>query len=54
MVREMNTQILQQLLVFLERVPVTGLESVTWCTVYAAVKGELEKPSAPPAEAKEK
>lgn len=47
----MTKAILQNLIVFMNRVPVTGQEALAWAETYAAVNAELaelNKPPAPP------
>lgn len=39
----MKSQVLQNILVFLERVPVTGKEAYAWVEVHQAVQRELEE-----------
>lgn len=44
----MKLQTLQNIQVFLKRVPVTGEESIAWCQASAEVSEEIAKLTAPP------
>lgn len=44
----MNKRMAENLIRFMDRVPVTGLESVAWCEAYNFLQQELAKPIDPP------
>lgn len=39
----MSESILENIVKFLERTPVTGLECLAWCQAYAYIKSEIDK-----------
>lgn len=40
-------EIFQNLIAFMERVPVTGKEAVAWCQAYAFLQNQLTAPTEP-------